>query len=51
VPFGFSRSDALAYILILQVMNYAVVTFWGLLGLWQLNRSGKSDLGPIPGAE
>jgi glycosyltransferase 2 family protein len=39
VPFGFSRTDALAYILILQVMNYAVVTFWGLLGLWGLNRS------------
>ena len=38
VPFGFSRADALAYSLILQVMNYAVVTFWGLLGLWQLNR-------------
>jgi uncharacterized protein (TIRG00374 family) len=37
VPFGFSRTDALAYILILQVMNYAVVTFWGLLGLWRIN--------------
>jgi uncharacterized protein (TIRG00374 family) len=39
VPFGFSRSDALAYILISQVFNYVVVSFWGLLGLWQLNRS------------
>lgn len=38
VPFGFSRADALAASLIPQVMNYPLVTFWGLLGLWQLNR-------------
>lgn len=39
VPFGFPRADALAYILISQVMNYLVVSVWGLMGLWQLNRS------------
>jgi hypothetical protein len=39
VPFGFSRSEALAYILISQILNYLVVSFWGLLGLWQLNKS------------
>ena len=38
VPFGFSRSDALAYILISQILGYLVVSFWGLLGLWQLNK-------------
>ena len=37
VPFGFPRVDALAYSLVLQIMNYAVVTFWGLLGLWRIN--------------
>lgn len=41
VPFGFSRSEALAYILISQILNYLVVSFWGLLGLWQLNRTKK----------
>ena len=38
VPFGFSRSDALAYILISQILGYLVVSFWGLLRLWQLNK-------------
>ena len=41
VPFGFSRADALAYILISQILNYLVVSFWGLLGLWQINKSKK----------
>jgi hypothetical protein len=39
VPFGFSRPAALAYILIAQVFNYLVISFWGLIGLWQVNRS------------
>ena len=38
-PFGFSRADALAYSLIGQISNYLVISFWGLLGLWQINRS------------
>jgi hypothetical protein len=46
VPFGFSRSDALAYILISQMLNYGIVSFWGLLGLWQLNRSRRGEHGP-----
>ena len=32
-PFGFSNNDAIAYILLFQAMNYAVILFWGLLGL------------------
>ncbi len=39
VPFGFSRPAALAYILISQVINYLVISFWGLIGLWQVNRT------------
>lgn len=39
VPFGFSRADALAYILISQILNYVLVSFWGLLGLWRINKS------------
>ncbi len=38
VPFGLSRAEALAYILLSQITNYAVITFWGLVGLWKLNR-------------
>ncbi len=49
VPFGFPRSDALAYSLILQVMNYAVVTFWGLLGLWRIN-AGNFSVGLASGS-
>ncbi len=39
VPFGFSRANALAYILLSQILNYIIVSFWGLLGLWQINKS------------
>lgn len=41
VPFGFSRSDALAYILISQVLTLLTVGFWGLIGLWQIKRNKK----------
>jgi glycosyltransferase 2 family protein len=42
VPFGFSKSSALAFILISQVVNYVVVAFWGLLGLWMLKRKKEN---------
>ena len=35
VPFGFSHSDALAYALIGQGLNYLVVAALGLLALWR----------------
>jgi hypothetical protein len=35
-PFGFSRSEALAYIIAFQAVSYAVVIVWGSIGLWQL---------------
>ncbi|HZS54851.1 MAG TPA: lysylphosphatidylglycerol synthase transmembrane domain-containing protein [Bryobacteraceae bacterium] len=31
VPFGFSRPDAIAFSLLAQVMQYVLITFWGLL--------------------
>jgi glycosyltransferase 2 family protein len=37
--FGFSRATALAYILISQVINYLLVSFWGLIGFWRINKS------------
>jgi glycosyltransferase 2 family protein len=38
VPFGFTRAEALAFITISQFTNYIIVTFWGLLGLWKINK-------------
>jgi uncharacterized protein (TIRG00374 family) len=32
-PFGFLRSDAIAYILLLQALGYSVILFWGLIGV------------------
>ncbi len=39
VPFGFSQTDAIAYILLAQAVQYVVITFWGLLAL-----AGSRDL-------
>jgi uncharacterized protein (TIRG00374 family) len=39
VPFGFLRSEALAYILISQVVGYLLYGLWGLVGLWQINQN------------
>lgn len=41
--FGFSRGEALAYIIAFQAMAYSVVILWGFLGLWQLGGWGKSS--------
>jgi uncharacterized protein (TIRG00374 family) len=38
-PFGFSRTDAIAYILVAQAMMYVVIAFWGGWGLWHYRRS------------
>lgn len=34
VPFSFSQESALALILFVQILNFIVVAFWGVLGLW-----------------
>ena len=41
-PFGFSRSDAIAYILVAQVLGFVVIGFWGSLGLWRY-RGARPD--------
>jgi hypothetical protein len=41
--FGFSRANALAYIIISQVLNYLLVSFWGLIGLWRINKSSPTS--------
>jgi glycosyltransferase 2 family protein len=35
-PFGFSKAEALAFIIGAQAVTYMVVIVWGLLGLWNL---------------
>jgi glycosyltransferase 2 family protein len=35
MPFGFSRTDAIAFILIAQATGYVVIGVWGALGLWR----------------
>lgn len=35
VPFNFTHTDAIAYILVAQAGSYVVITLLGLLGLWQ----------------
>lgn len=32
-PFGFSRTNAIAYILLAQALQYVLITFWGLIAL------------------
>jgi glycosyltransferase 2 family protein len=41
-PFGFSRTDAIAYILVAQALMYVVIGFWGALGLWRYRRTRRS---------
>jgi glycosyltransferase 2 family protein len=44
-PFGFTRAEAIAYILAAQALSYSVIGIWGSLGLWRHRRSGP---GPRP---
>jgi uncharacterized membrane protein YbhN (UPF0104 family) len=37
-PFGISKTHALAYILISQILGYIIIGFWGLVGFWQFNK-------------
>jgi uncharacterized protein (TIRG00374 family) len=41
-PFGFSRTDAIAYILVAQALMYVVIGLWGALGLWRYRRTRRS---------
>ena len=40
-PFGFSRSDAIAYILVAQALNYVVIGFWGSVGILRYRRARR----------
>lgn len=38
-PFAFTRTDAIAYILVAQAVSYVVIGFWGSLGLLRYRRA------------
>ena len=38
-PFDVSRTDAIAYILFFQALNYVVIGFWGSVALWRHRKS------------
>jgi glycosyltransferase 2 family protein len=37
-PFGFSRTQAIAYILLAQALSYIVMGFWGAVAFWRYRR-------------
>jgi glycosyltransferase 2 family protein len=41
-PFGFSRTDAIAYILVAQALMYVVIGLWGSLGLLRHRQTRRS---------
>lgn len=41
--FRYTPSEALAYIVVAQAMNYLIVSFWGILGVWRINHNEKDD--------
>jgi len=43
-PFGFTHSQALGFILVLQALSYLMITIWGVLGSWQLGLFNFSSL-------
>jgi glycosyltransferase 2 family protein len=38
VPFGFSRTNAIAYILLAQALQYVLIAFWGLIAVSRSRR-------------
>ncbi len=46
-PFGYTRDEALVYILAIQAVTYLAVTLWGGIGLWQLTRAESPALQPV----
>ncbi len=44
-PFGFTRTDAIAYILLAQALQYVLTTFWGI---WGIARSRRGNARAVP---
>jgi uncharacterized protein (TIRG00374 family) len=41
-PFGLTKTDAIAYILVAQALLYVVMGFWGALGLWRYRSARRA---------
>jgi glycosyltransferase 2 family protein len=41
-PFGMSRTDAIAYILVAQALSYVVIGVWGAIGIARYRRTRRS---------
>ena len=39
-PFGFTRTQAIAYILVAQALSYVVMGIWGALAFWRYRKPG-----------
>ena len=48
MPFGFRRSDAIAYIVVAQAFQYVVIGVWGGLGLLRYRRALRSKESRTP---
>lgn len=46
MPFGFTRTDAIAYILLAQGLSYVMIGGWGALGFWQYRRMAPPTTTP-----
>lgn len=40
-PFGFPRAAVIAYMVLVQVMQYVTTGIWGLLALWRFRKAAK----------
>ena len=40
-PFGFPRAAVIAYMVLVQVMQYVTTGIWGLVALWRFRRLKK----------
>jgi glycosyltransferase 2 family protein len=46
-PFGFSKTNAIAYILMFQAISYVFVGFWGSLGFWKYRHMKLERPSPV----
>lgn len=45
VPFGLTRDEAVALIIVLQAVTYIAITLWGMLGAWRIAARESSETG------
>jgi len=43
-PFGYSRTDAIAYILLAQALQYVIITIWGLIGFTRSRKIAQATV-------